>query len=672
MDLILSFRFSSLIVIALLLGACSRGDLATVPVPKVNLDVDCAIESLQSSLISALRIYSKGKDGRAVTTYFDDQNIALTFQGSGLAVEKGVGSLAVFADFLSAEDMLVLKDGSSATLVSLSVNLVGESEGTLLAIEDQKEFALPLMVDETAAVIDLDVSYAYVEERAGCTLLGVEQTREVIGSGGDVIEEVFVERIIRESFSIRFPLMRDVPSNEIVRSFPASSPSVSAALGASVSYDGDFIAIGIPGIDGGRGSVAICSVNDVNAPEPGSNINCSDVFASNGQAGDAFGSKVLLRNNRLFVSAPGEDSEYAGVLNGLASSLSLAYTQADSGAVYEFVVSENGAAVEVAYIKNPENILNVVNSDVKFGFAMTEYDGDIYIGAPEQRIVGGGSSSDPVGAVYQFFYSEDADGNLTRGAYNKLLSDVSHDDQGFGSSIAVSDDYLVIGAPREGSRPSNLPVFDGVVDPEYIVSNAILDEYNGSGAALVMKRPIRGAVLEKLAYLKPGNLDLLDQFGASISLFGNSLFVGAPRDDSSSSQVDVGLNDNTLSNSGAVYRYAINEFDEVVLVDFIKSRQPATDARFGSLLDAEQRYLVVANSNATIDFLGLPATPTLAEIINYETYEDSIFLSAFEDETSVFSANVESIEFYGGMVLLGLPKANIEGVNEAGAFALWK
>lgn len=670
MDLILSFRFSSLIVIALLLGACSRGDLATVPVPRVNPDVDCAIAPLQSSLISALRIYSKGKDGRAVTTYFDDQNIALTFQGGALAVEKGVGSLAVFADFSSADDMLVLEDNSSARLASLSVNLVGESEGTLLAIEDQKELALPLMVDETAAVIDLDVSYAFVEERAGCTLLGVEQTREVIGSGGDVVEEVFVERIIRESFSIRFALMRDVPSSEIVRGFFASSPSASTSLGASVSFDGEFFAFGVPGANSGAGTVGICSLEDV---QSGGLVGCNYFVASNGQAGDAFGSKVLLRNNRLFVSAPGEDSEYAGVFNGLASSLSLAYTQADSGAVYEFVVSENGAAVEVAYIKNPENVLNVVNSDVKFGFAMTEYDGDIYIGAPEQRIVGGGSSSDPVGAVYQFFYSEDVDGNLTRGAYNKLLSDVSHDDQGFGSSIAVSEDYLVIGAPREGSRPSNLPVFDGVVDPAYIESNTIDDIYNSSGAALVMKRPpSQGAVLEKLAYLKPENLDELDQFGASISLFENTLFVGAPRDDSSSSQVDVGLYDNTLSNSGAVYRYAINESDDVVLVDFIKSRQPATNANFGRLLDAEQRYLVVANSSATVDFSGLSATPTHVEIINYETYEDSIFLSAFEDETSVFSAKVETVEFYGGMVLFGLPKANVGGVNEAGAFALWR
>lgn len=672
MDLILSFRFFSPVLIVLMLGACSRGDLATVPTPQVNPDIDCSVDSVVSSLISELRVYSKGKDGRRVSSYFDDRNIALTFQGRVLSVEQGVSSLFLFADFADIGDELLLENGFSARLSNLALEVVGEKGLVPVTIEDAVEAELLLMEGESAARIDVSLVYAYEEERDGCKLLGAEKTNEVIDSDGNTTEETFVERTIKEEFSIRFELMRSAPINEIVESYYDTPPGTPVNFGSSVSFNGGFFVYGVPGYNSGRGVVFLCEAQSVFDQDLSS---CTQILASNAQAGDAFGSTVLLRNNRLFVSAPGEDSNYSGAFNGLASSLTLAYTKPSSGAVYEFTVSSAGVAQEVAYIKNPDNSANGTADvfDAKFGAVLAEYNGDIFIGAPDQKVVDG-SSSDKVGAVYQFFYAETSDGSLNRGAFNKISSDVEHDRQGFGSSIAVSEDYLLIGAPRDGSRPSDLPVFDGFVDATYISSNTITDVLDDSGSATLMERPVQGGLFETLAYLKPENLDERDQFGASVSIVDNSIFVGAPRDDSSSSQVNVGLYDNTLSNSGAVYRYVIEEVEGIGLVDFVKSRQPMANANFGEVLDAETRYLVVANNSVFIDFEDFTSTQTHAEIINYETYEDSTFVSVFEDVStdSVFSAEVESIEFYGGMVSFGLPQATVDGISNAGAFALWR
>ena len=60
------------------------------------------------------------------------------------------------------------------------------------------------------------------------------------------------------------------------------------------------------------------------------------------------------------------------------------------------------------------------------------------------------------------------------------------------------------------------------------------------------------------AYLKAANNDAGDRFGYSVSLDGDTLAVGAPREDSSQTTITNGTtasSDDSNSSSGAVYVY---------------------------------------------------------------------------------------------------------------------
>lgn len=105
----------------------------------------------------------------------------------------------------------------------------------------------------------------------------------------------------------------------------------------------------------------------------------------------------------------------------------------------------------------------------------------------------------------------------------------------FGSAIAVSGDTVVIGAPGEWSRANGERIFPHLTD---------------SGAVYVFVRKAGGWVQQ--AYLKAGNAGSSDSFGSSVDISGDTLIVGAPGEDGSSTGVN-GPVDDSLPNAGAAY-----------------------------------------------------------------------------------------------------------------------
>ncbi|MBL4633365.1 MAG: FG-GAP repeat protein, partial [Kofleriaceae bacterium] len=109
----------------------------------------------------------------------------------------------------------------------------------------------------------------------------------------------------------------------------------------------------------------------------------------------------------------------------------------------------------------------------------------------------------------------------------------------FGISVSLSGNTLAIGAPLEDSNAIGT---DG---------NQNDDSALGSGAVYVFTR--MGSTWTQQAYLKASNTGDNDEFGTSISLSGDTVAVGAPREDSNAKGVDGNQNDNSSSSSGAVY-----------------------------------------------------------------------------------------------------------------------
>ena len=109
----------------------------------------------------------------------------------------------------------------------------------------------------------------------------------------------------------------------------------------------------------------------------------------------------------------------------------------------------------------------------------------------------------------------------------------------FGYSIALSGDTLAVGAYREDSNATGI---DGDEN-----DNSLAD----AGAVYVFIR--NGTVWSQQAYIKASNTGSGDRFGISLALSGDTLAVGAYREQSNATGINGDESDNSLTEAGAVY-----------------------------------------------------------------------------------------------------------------------
>lgn len=269
--------------------------------------------------------------------------------------------------------------------------------------------------------------------------------------------------------------------------------------------------------------MADCGKTNTSAARPTlstSAVQRAYLKASNTNTGDQLGSSVALDGDTLVVGAPNEDT-----------------TAAQSGAVYVFTRT-GGTWTQQALLK-------ASNADIgdHFGSSVA-VDGDtLVVGAIAEDshaiITPTDNSATDSGAVYVFTRTH---GVWTQQAYLKA----SHPDPGdaFGSSLSLTGDTLVIGAPNEGSHAT------GVNGDEADNTAA------HSGAAYVFTR--NGTAWTQQAYLKASNSEAFDVFGASLALDGDTLVVGARGEASAATDINGLEADNSAGNSGAVYVFTRN------------------------------------------------------------------------------------------------------------------
>lgn len=287
--------------------------------------------------------------------------------------------------------------------------------------------------------------------------------------------------------------------------------------------------------------------------------------ASNAGNLDFFGNDVALDGNTLVVGANGESSSATGV-NGNQADDSAQF----AGAVYVFVRSGT-TWTQQAYIKAS----NTGEADF-FGTSVAIDGNTLVVGAngEDSSATGvGGNQSDnsasSAGAAYVFVRNGTT---WSQQAYLKA-SNTEENDQ-FGTDVAIEDDLIVVGAPREdGSRgaayvfvrtgtvwsaPSYLKPLSGIGVPAFGSSLALdagtlvvgAPREQNTGAAYVFVRS--GNTFTQQGFLKapvPGPGDL---FGSSVDVYSNTVVVGAPGEDSSSTGVN-GPSNESSPDSGAAY-----------------------------------------------------------------------------------------------------------------------
>jgi len=261
-----------------------------------------------------------------------------------------------------------------------------------------------------------------------------------------------------------------------------------------------------------------------------SNTDIGDNF------GDSFGRAVGISpdGNTLAVGATGEDSAATGV-NGDDGDNSAV----NAGAVYVFVRSSE-TWQQQAYLKaGNTRRSNGFGNAVSFSFD----GGTLAVGSAFFDNNRDDSLFESQGAVYTF--------TRTNVVWQQqaFLQASNVDPRGlFGASISLSADgnTLAVGAPDEGSFAT------GINGSQETVLGFI------PGAVYTFTRD--EAVWQQQAYVKASNTDGGDRFGSavSLSLDGNTLAVGAIREESTATGVNGDQSDNSSISRrtpGAVYLY---------------------------------------------------------------------------------------------------------------------
>lgn len=198
-----------------------------------------------------------------------------------------------------------------------------------------------------------------------------------------------------------------------------------------------------------------------------------------------------------------------------------------------------------AYIK-PSNTAGPLPGEAygnnqNFGWSVA-IDGDtIVIGAPFENSSATGVNGNQAnngapdsGAAYVFVREGM---NWVQQAYLKA-SNTSANDL-FGWRVAISGRTVVVGAVFEDSSATGVNGNQG--------NNSATD----SGAAYVFVR--EGTNWVQQAYLKASNTGANDHFGFSVAISGDTVVVGADKEDSNATGVDGNQGNNSAVNSGAVY-----------------------------------------------------------------------------------------------------------------------
>tara|TARA_R110001599_G_scaffold20812_2_gene78255 strand:+ start:525 stop:2738 length:2214 start_codon:yes stop_codon:yes gene_type:complete len=386
----------------------------------------------------------------------------------------------------------------------------------------------------------------------------------------------------------------------------------------------------------------------------------SFIKASNSEPGDLFGSAISLDESRLVISAPGEGSITSGVHNSMnaeVDNFKLNNSAPSSGAVYVYELDESSNNwSEKFYIKPEVNTISDGDFDKGFGSQLLLYKNKLLIAAPledSDNGVANDSSQPDSGAVYIYRVNINSGWSYvgTLKAYNPGAGDK------FGSAIAASDEYFVVGSPFEDHSNRVITDFQSYdEDPENPFEK---NTRKDSGAVYVYKHSFQNDLFSEIAHIKPTNSDAFDYFGSSVSIINNKLFVGSIGEDGSGKGLNRDMDKNNLEDSGAVYVFDSNldtNLDSNLDTDlwtesaYIKANDSQEGALFGKYLTTNSDSLFVS-----APLFDSPISVNAGKVYFYKLMDDTInqellFQPAGASEEMRFGSQIVT---FGGNLVIG-------------------
>jgi hypothetical protein len=426
----------------------------------------------------------------------------------------------------------------------------------------------------------------------------------------------------------------------------ASNTGAGDVFGWTVAISGNTMVIGAANEDSNATGVN-GNQNDENSPNSGAAyvfvrngtnwVQQAYLKASNTRLVSSFGAAVAISGDTIVVGAYGEDSNGTGV-NGDQWT----FDTVDSGAAYIFV--RNGTNwSQQAYLKasNPETFDNfgwsvAVSGDTAVVGAYNEASGTTGVNGSQTNNTAPGS-----GAAYVFVRS----GNKwTQQAYLKASNTQSNDN--FGHAVALSGNTVVVAADNEDSNAVG------------VNGNQSNNNATNSGAAYVFVR--NGTNWTQQAYLKASNTEAFDLFGYSVGLSGETMVVGAAREDSNAAGVNGNQSNNGAVQSGAAYVFARNGTNWTQQA-YLKASNTRSNDSFGCSSSISGETLVVSahweDSNATgvngnqNNTLAVNAGAAYVFVRNGTNWMQQAYIKASNTDSNEFFG--ESVAISGDTVVAG-------------------
>ena len=344
--------------------------------------------------------------------------------------------------------------------------------------------------------------------------------------------------------------------NEVKRLI-ASDRDTGDEFGYSVSISGNYAMVGAPTEDeddleantlNGAGSVYIYKRDGY-----GNWNEIQKIVPSDRAAGDMFGNSLDISGNYAIIGATYEDEDTLG-----------GNTMDAAGSAYIIMRDENG---------NWNEIQKIVAHDRAaydyFGNSVSISGNHAIIGAAyEDEDTLGGNTLDAAGSAYIF----ERDGNGKWNEEKKLVASDRADHDFFGTSVAISGNYAIVGA---------------IYEAEDSLGENTLDN---AGSAYIFKREDNGNWNEVQKIVASDRAED-DNFGNSVNISGDYALVGSYWEDEDES------GENTVDQGGSVYIFKRNTNETWNEVQKLVAPDRSEWGRFGNSVGLSGDYAIVSNYN---------------------------------------------------------------------------
>jgi hypothetical protein len=315
----------------------------------------------------------------------------------------------------------------------------------------------------------------------------------------------------------------------------------------AVAIDGDMVAVstidggGLPGTS--TGSVLVFERNE-GGPNAWGRV--AILTASDGQPGDVFGWSVAVSGDSILAGSPYEDGGDGDPLN-------------DAGAAYVFERNEGGPN---AWGETTKLVADFPEAGDNFGFSTAISGDNLIVGA----FWGDGEQDNPIpnlGGAYLF--SRNSIDPTLWDLYGQLIPQAAQEDSRFGTSVALENDRVVVGAFGEnGGLNNSLPFAGAAYVFEYSES---LDEW------------------VDIARLTAADAQTDDSFGLAVDLSGDIVAVGTANEDG-------GAGD-PVSGAGTTYLFERDQGGSWYQSQRLANPTPEVDDAFGADVAINEHSLVV-------------------------------------------------------------------------------